>query len=183
MESLAGKLLIAIPELPDGNFYRTVVFVIEHTEDGAMGVILNRPSDVTLEELWDRLDPEIEVNRLGYVHVGGPVNGPVIGIFDHPRFDDTEILDGVFMTMSSDKLNYYVKSLDGKFKSFSGYSGWGPTQLESELESGGWLVLQAKAADIFDNSETLWKSLCERYGNHVLMPVINKPYSGDPNLN
>ena len=184
MDSLAGQLLIAIPELPDSNFFRSVVFMIEHSPEGAMGVILNRPTEVTLSEIWERLDPQISVERKDFVHLGGPVKGPIVGLHEQFRFTDNEIIDGVYMTMDSHRLNELVEERQFRFKAFSGYSGWGPNQLEAEIEAGGWFVTKANPADVFDSSSELWKNLCERIGQDFLSSFgITKNSMIDPNLN
>ena len=90
-ESYAGNLLIAVPDLPDTNFFRTVVFMIEHSEDGAIGVILNRPANVKLVDLWDELNSEITVQRNAPVFVGGPVNGPVLALHNQYMHSETPV--------------------------------------------------------------------------------------------
>ena len=71
MESLTGKLLIAVPDLPDSNFYRSVILVMNHTEDGAMGVILNRPSNITVDQVWDKVSPQIDCDCDDPTYAGG----------------------------------------------------------------------------------------------------------------
>ena len=184
MDSLAGKLLVAIPDLPDSNFYRTVVFVIEHSDEGAMGVVLNRPSNVDLYDLWQQFDSDVEVYVDGKVHVGGPVKGPILALHDQFSLTDELIIDDVYITTSSDRLNQLVCDSNIQFKAFSGYSGWGPKQLDSELEHGGWLVADATANDIYGHPDLLWKSVCERVGKNILFPGLpDLPMGGDPNLN
>ena len=184
MDSLTGQLLIAIPELPDSNFYRSVVLLIEHGPDGAMGVILNRPTDVTLSEMWKQLDPEISVERdQDFVYVGGPVKGPILGLHEQSSFSDKEVIGGICLSMESQRLNELAQE-DVRLKIFTGYSGWGPSQLEAEIESGGWFVTDAKATDVFQSADNLWKNLCERVGQDILSSIgINQSTKGDPNLN
>lgn len=184
MESTAGKLLVAIPELPDSNFFRTVVFMIEHNEEGAMGVVLNRPTSVTIGDLWQKLNPDVAVYADGNVHVGGPVSGPIIAIHDQFSLIDETIIDDVYMTMDRDRLNQLIANAEINLRIYSGYSGWAPDQLEDELQCGGWLVAPAKAQDIYGSPDQLWKSVCERVGNDIMMPGLpDLPSGGDPNLN
>ncbi len=184
MDSVAGKVLIAIPDLPDSNFFRTVVFVMEHTVEGAMGVILNRPMNLDVPKLWAKLDPEVEVHRSEAVFLGGPVDGPVLALHDQYGFADEQVIPGVFMSMTTPRLNQLVVSGDAQLKVFSGYSGWGPEQLDMEIESGGWLVSEVEADDVFNNDEEFWKEICERYGQQTVFDNIlpNNPKI-DPNLN
>ena len=184
MESHAGRLLIAVPDLPDTNFYRTVVFMIEHSDDGAIGVILNRPAEVTLVDLWKKLNHDTEVRRDTKVFVGGPVNGPVLALHNHMQFSDSTVMDGVYMTMASDQLNQLVSDESGELKVFSGYSGWAPNQLESEIERGGWLLLDAEPNHVFGGCDELWKSVCDKVGNDIMLPgILRQQEFGDPNLN
>ena len=184
MDSYSGQLLIAVPDLPDTNFFRTVVFMIEHTPDGAIGVVLNRPADVTLAELWDKLNSDTEVHRNAPVFHGGPVNGPVLALHNQMQFSDSHVMDGVYMTMASDQLNRLMSDDQGQVKVFSGYSGWAPNQLESEIERGGWLLLDANPDHVFGSSDELWKSVCDKVGNEIMLPeMMRKQNLGDPNLN
>ncbi len=181
MDFLAGKLLIAVPDLPDSNFYRSVVFMIEHNADGAMGVILNRPTNMALGD-WKELATDMEVSRQDKIFVGGPVEGPILALHDQFSITDNEVHEGIYLTTSSDRLSQLVTNAEVRLKLFSGYSGWGPGQLEMELECGGWLVCAAHNKDIFADSETLWKSICERFGHDIMLPSGVKR-DGDPNLN
>lgn len=184
MKSTTGKLLIAIPELPDSNFFRTVVFVIEHSDEGAMGVILNRPTNVKLSELWEKLQFETKVASDDAVHLGGPVEGPVLALHDQFRISDIEVIDSVFMSMASERLNELVTEEKVQMKVFSGYSGWGPGQLDMEIESGGWLLMDAHSKDIFDSSDTMWKRVCEQFGQDIMFSSgIRRQEKIDPGLN
>lgn len=183
-ESYAGNLLIAVPDLPDTNFYRTVVFMIEHSDDGAIGVVLNRPANVTLADLWDKLNGNLEVQRDAPVYVGGPVNGPVLALHNQYQYSESTIIDGVFMTMARDQLNRLMMDEGGEVKVFSGYSGWAPKQLENEIERGGWLLLDAEPNHVFGSPDELWKSVSHKVGNDIMLPrVLRGQNFGDPNLN
>lgn len=184
MDSLTGKLLIAIPSLPDANFYRTVVFLIEHSDGGAIGVVLNRPANVRLDQLWDKLSPELSVERRDAVYIGGPVQGPILALHNQYALSETHVMDGVYMTMSGEKLNQLVMEPDCELKTFTGYSGWAPDQLESEIDRGGWLLLPAEPRHVFGDSEQLWKDVCAKVGDEIMLPAaVKKKSPGDPNLN
>ncbi len=88
------------------------------------------------------------------------------------------------MTMASDQLNQLVSEDRGELRVFSGYSGWAPNQLEAEIERGGWLLLDAEPNHVFGSSEQLWKSVCDRVGNEIMLPgMLRQQDYGDPNLN
>ena len=183
-ESYAGNLLIAVPDLPDTNFFRTVVFMIEHSEDGAIGVILNRPANVKLVDLWDELNSEITVQRNAPVFVGGPVNGPVLALHNQYMHSETQIIDGVYMTMASDRLNRLMMDEGGDVKVFSGYSGWASNQLENEVAQGGWLLMDAQPNHVFGSPDELWKSVSRKVGNDIMLPgMLRGQNFGDPNMN
>jgi putative transcriptional regulator len=184
MDSAGRKLLIAIPDLPDDNFFRSVVFVIEHTKEGAMGVILNRPTGVNLKDFWERLDRTVEVLQPGEIYLGGPVNGPIMALHDQTNFQDQSVMDGLYMTMSGERLNDLVATEGFNLKVFSGYSGWGPGQLDGEIAVGGWLVMPAQPEHVFAPTERLYKDVCERFGAQIILPKSNQSkLMSDPGLN
>ncbi|MFK7767744.1 MAG: YqgE/AlgH family protein [Mariniblastus sp.] len=186
MDSLAGHLLIAIPDLNDSNFHQTVVVLFQHDNEGASGVILNRPSDVTVAKVWREISEEGETSDCqceDFVHVGGPVEGPLIGLHTSLDLAESPVIPGVFISMGRKKLNQLVTQNNQQFKIFSGYSGWGPKQLESEIEQGGWLTLPAKQNHLFQSPDELWKQVCDQVGNNILRPHLGKHRPSDPSLN
>jgi putative transcriptional regulator len=181
-DSLAGHLLIAIPDMYDPNFSRTVVILFQHSEEGASGVVLNRPSDVTVARVWDEVAKEpCDCQEL--INIGGPVEGPLIALHTSLALAESSVIPGVFISMGRDHLNELVNQTEQQFKIFSGYSGWGAGQLESEIEQGGWLTHAANADHVFDSPEGLWKQVCSQVGNDILMPHLGKHLPGDPSLN
>jgi putative transcriptional regulator len=180
VHSLKGQLLIAVPALLDPNFRRTVVLVGEHTEEGALGLVLNRPSETTVDEAVPEL--AVLVASLEQVHVGGPVQPSAIVIladFVEPDRAGSLVFDSVGFLPSEvdpDELG----ELRGA-RVFAGYAGWGPGQLDEELEEGSWIVEPAIAADVFTlEPDELWSEVLRRKGGPysllAQMPV-------DPSLN
>lgn len=182
--SLRGRLLVATPGLVDPNFYRSVVLVVEHTDDGAAGIVLNRPSETQLTdgplEEWSALAAEPQL-----VFVGGPVSPdaavclartapeaspdgwqPVVrglGVLDLSR-DRTDIAQGV-----------------DRIRVFAGYAGWGGGQLESELEEGSWYVVEADPEDALTAMPgALWRFVLRRQRGKLAL-VANFPT--DPSMN
>jgi putative transcriptional regulator len=181
MASLRGKLLIASPALVDPNFARTVVLIAEHSDDGAMGLVLNRPSDATVSEAIDELAGLVDSGDP--VFVGGPVQAEsvmVLAEFDEPElaaaivFDDIGFLpaDGDLGTIAGHVLRTRV---------FAGHSGWGPGQLDAELEEGSWIVGELQAGEVFaEASDELWPVALERKGGpYALLARIPE----DPSVN
>lgn len=147
--TLKGRLLVATPALFDPNFRRTVVLVGEHGEEGAMGLVLNRPSDVTVGEAVPPLAPVAGGEAL--VHVGGPVQPEavlVLAEFDDPEAAATIVVGDIGFASSEGELAEIGTSVR-RARVFAGYSGWGPGQLEAELEEESWLVEPAEGVDVF----------------------------------
>jgi putative transcriptional regulator len=164
VESLKGQLLIAGPGLVDPNFWRTVVLVGEHSEEGALGVVLNRSSETPVDEAA----PELAglVSDMGNVHVGGPVQpSAVVVLADYvePRPDEPLVVGTVgFLPaeVDPDELGELRRA-----RVYVGYAGWGPGQLDDELDEGSWIVEQAVADDVFtEEPEELWSAVLRRKG-------------------
>ena len=182
MDSLAGKLLIATPDLVDPNFLRTVILVIQHSSQGASGVILNQPTPTTVAALWDEIS-EAECDCDHPVSCGGPVEGPLMALHQLSEASEREIVPGVHLSMHRASLHQIVMQSSIPFRIFSGYSGWGPKQLDTEIEHGGWLILDAHIDHVFGDNDKLWRRVCEVVGHDVLKPHIGNVRPIDPSLN
>jgi putative transcriptional regulator len=183
MKSLAGQFLVASPHLRDPNFAHSVVLMLQHEEQGALGVVVNRPGDKTVDEVWQMIgsDP-FGCNQL--VHVGGPVPGPLIALHNQRNFAEKEILPKLYMSMQKDSIDVLIRRADAKFRLFSGHSGWGGGQLEDEMRVGGWLTAPAQASEVFSDPETLWKSVCGEIGRRIIAPNIPpERMPRDPGMN
>jgi putative transcriptional regulator len=181
VDSARGQLLIAGPTLQDPNFWRTVVLVVEHTEDGALGLVLNRPSQSKVGEAVPALvaltDPDDEVL------IGGPVNrSAVIVLADFEDRDSAALIafDNVGV-LSSDAAGDLERARVRQARVFAGHSGWGPGQLEGELGRGDWILEPATHGDAFTQTpEQLWQAVLERKGGSYAL-VARMPE--DPSLN
>lgn len=150
MESTKGRLLVATPLLGDPNFERTVILVLEHSEEGALGVVLNRPSPLRVDEALD--DWADQAVAPAVVFIGGPVaTGSVIALARRRDSlpDDlfTELMSPVGVLDISGDSALLASSLDG-VRIFTGYAGWGEGQLEFELAEGAWWTVQAEPEDV-----------------------------------
>jgi putative transcriptional regulator len=175
--SLAGRLLVASPWLLDPNFARTVVLLLQHDEDGAVGVVLNRPSAEPVVEHLPEWESRLEEPSL--VFVGGPVQPAVaIGVVRSSESLETIAFPGVgIVDLGADP----ASTPAGPLRVYSGYSGWGPGQLEMELEEGAWTVVAAEADDIFtEQPDDLWSGVLRRQGGRIAM-LASFPL--DPTLN
>ena len=164
VQSLKGQLLIAGPGLVDVNFRRAVVLVGEHGEEGAMGVVLNRPSQATVAEAIPEL--AFLVDGTEVVHVGGPVQPSAIVVlaeFAEPERAASLVLQSIGFLPSEvdpDELGHLFRA-----RVFAGYAGWGPLQLDAELDEGSWIVEPALPEDVFGTSSVdLWSEVLRRKG-------------------
>jgi putative transcriptional regulator len=183
MQSLKGKLLIASPHLLDPNFAQTVVLMVQHTEDGALGVVLNRPSDSTLGQVWNEL-LERPCESHDPIFLGGPCPGPLMAIHKHPLCIDLEIGEELFFATQKEHLETLVEQDVAPLRVFSGYAGWAATQLETELEVGSWLVAESSERAVFGDSMDLWRSLSRQVGENILFSALGiKEAPEDPSVN
>ncbi len=167
MESLRSKLLIASPKLPDDNFFRSVVFMIQHDDEGALGVILNRPTDFRLREVWHAITSTLSPTD-SPIYRGGPVENQLIAIHDQEACAEDEVMSGVYLSTQKSSLELLLAAPNKNMRIFFGYAGWSSYQLESELSTGSWLVANAKPDHIFGNPDSLWESVAGEIGNQVL---------------
>ncbi|RCS42123.1 YqgE/AlgH family protein [Bremerella cremea] len=184
MESLAGKFLIASPYLPDPNFLRTVVLMVQHDHEGALGLVLTRPINLTVQELWKNVSGE-EISAAEAVLQGGPVEGPLMAIHQEEALAEIEIIPGVYFASQRENIEPLIREGKRPYRLFLGYSGWGAQQLEDEMEVGGWLTLPARKEPIFEsNTDLLWKSVSGEVGSNIMRESLNlKSMPQDPNMN
>lgn len=173
MHSLRGHLLVAAPDLRDVNFYRTVVLLIRHDDDGAVGLVLNRPTNNTVREIWEMI-AEAPCDVTDPVHLGGPVAGPLMALHTQRSCSETEIVSGVHFATHKDYLNRIVRQTEQPFRIFSGYSGWAAGQLEGELKVGGWMTLEASYDFVFGEPDTLWKKASQAIGEQITRVLVDK---------
>ena len=174
MESLVGQLLIASPTLTD-YFQRAVILVLAHAEEGAMGVVLNRPSELEVAEAVPIVHAEVGADDL--VYMGGPVSPRsvvVLAEFDDPEDAATQVF-GPVGVLDPERPDASVRRL----RAFSGYAGWGPGQLETELEQDAWFLAPAQIDDPFAD-EDLWPLALRRKGGRYAL-LARMP--ADPSLN
>lgn len=181
--SLSSQLLVASRKLRDPNFVRTVVLVLEHNEDGALGVVLNRLVDRTVEEVWKAIDAE-PCDCQQPLNLGGPVQGPLIALHTAKQLADKPILPGLFMSMQRENVDELVRQADHPFRLYTGNSGWGGGQLEDELQAGGWLTAPASAGDVFADPDEIWNDVTRRIGLSIILPGIDPDDAPeDPTVN
>jgi putative transcriptional regulator len=180
---LTGHFLVASRYLRDPNFVQSVVLMIHHDHQGAMGVVINRPSDKTVREVWQMIgnDP---CERDDLIYVGGPVPGPLVALHSLSAFSDHEVLPGLYVSTHRDALDLIVRKKDVPLRLCSGNAGWGSGQLEGEMEAGGWLSTRATVEDVFADHDSIWKTVTQRIGLEIMAPEVDADHMpSDPSLN
>jgi putative transcriptional regulator len=170
VDSLRGWLLVASPALVDPNFARTVVLVGEHSDDGAMGLVLNRESPVSIADAVPVLSELTDPDDL--VHIGGPVQPEaivVLGEFASPERAGSIVLGSVGFLPGSIEEAEDLGELP-RVRVFAGYAGWAPGQLEEEIDEDAWIVAAAVPDDVFtDDPDGLWTRVLRRLGGRYAL--------------
>lgn len=183
MGFLNGHFLVASPQLVDPNFVRTVVLLIHHSEEGAFGVVLNRPAENTVKEIWEKVaeGPCASGQR---IHVGGPVSGPLLALHTHQALAEMEIVPGVFFAAQREHLERLLREPDESYRVFLGHAGWAGGQLEKELQQGAWLTTPATAQFVFSEASDLWRRVTQHIGQSILTSALKiKHLPDEPSLN
>ena len=182
MDSLRGKLILAGPMLKDPNFDRTVVLITEHNEDGAMGLVLNRPSEATVGDAVPDLtwvaDPDDRI------YVGGPVapNGVIVlAEWDDPSQAVVLVEDDLGFVPGDAEDPDALAAAIRRARVYAGHAGWGPGQLEGELAEEAWIVEAPRREELFtDDADGLWPAVLRRMGREFALLSTMPP---DPSLN
>lgn len=180
MESLRGRLLISSGGLFDPNFRHTVVLVGEHNEEGAVGVVLNRPLDVAVQDAIPALGSLVEPGDP--LFEGGPVqksSAVLLAEVSHPELADVPVFGTVGFLVG--EVSSEVRPGILRARVYAGYSGWGPGQLEQEMAEGSWILEPAHEEDVFtDDPDTLWSRVLQRKGPEF-RHLSRMPF--DPSMN
>ncbi|TGA96206.1 YqgE/AlgH family protein [Streptomyces sp. MZ04] len=196
VSSLTGRLLVATPALADPNFDRAVVLLLDHDEEGSLGVVLNRPTPVEVADIlegWGDL-----AGSPGVVFQGGPVSlDSALGIAVIPGGEGPSPssrlgssrgdpiawrrVHGAIGLVDLDAPPELLAPALGSLRIFAGYAGWGPGQLEDELVEGAWYVVESEPGDVSSpDPERLWRSVLRRQRSDLAMVAT---YPDDPSLN
>lgn len=197
---LTGRLVAASPHLHEGFFFRTVIFMVRHDDEGAFGLVINRPTDRRFRDHETTPPGPAPVRDDDFIFRGGPVGGPMLALHDVAGIGDP-VGDGeastiqwqdnpaephgsmnidlspspFWITADSDQIALLVRRPDAGVRLFIQYAGWGPGQLENECRGGGWLDCEAEPSVVFGDPDDVWQTVVERCGVDVLRSI-------DPNL-
>ena len=164
MKSLEGTLLVASPYLHDSPFTRSVIFMVQHDEEGALGVVLNRPAGPAVAESLRQSGLDPDDGRV-QVNVGGPVMNSVVALQQQPT--------GVRACSEPDACEAAIRRAahgggGSRVRIYIGHAGWSPGQLETELSLGFWMTASATCDHVFGDDEDLWVTTVREIGRSVL---------------
>ena len=181
MEPLRGQLLIAGPTLLDPNFHRTVVLVCAHSDEGALGLVLNRPTDLDVAEAVPDLAEVLGPSDV--LWTGGPVQPSSIVLLAElaePPEEALMVTGDIGLVLQGADLEDVARAA-GRARAFVGYAGWGPGQLEGEMEGGDWIVAPSDPEDAFnEDADGLWATVLARKGGEYALLATMPP---DPSVN
>ncbi|MAE65959.1 MAG: hypothetical protein CMJ18_16935 [Phycisphaeraceae bacterium] len=160
MQSLQGRILVSSPHLLDPNFFQTAVLLVHHTDDGALGLILNRPTEVPVGDAWEKIS-ETPCHRSGTLFHGGPCDGPMMVLHRHESVGEIEMLPGIHFSAEQEHVAWLIEQDGDSSRFFVGNSGWAPGQLEQELETGAWIVIDGTSEHVFCDADR-WIEVLER---------------------
>jgi putative transcriptional regulator len=166
--NLVPGILIAMPKLVDPNFRRTVVVVLQHDDEGTVGLVLNRPTSHRCSAVAESLDISWELGEGRFISVGGPVEPQSLWMVHSNalRFNETiEIGSKLAVSRSEQALRHICEAGEHRVKMFVGYAGWGPGQLEQEIREGAWLTTELTDRLMFDIAEPeIWGVALQELG-------------------
>lgn len=183
MLTLQAHLLIAQPELPEP-FHRSVVLIVRHTAEGALGLILNHRTQASLDQTWPQVS-DVPCQRTESIFLGGPCEGPLVALHTDEFLLEMEVLNGLYFCAGKEKLERLAARQDDQpVKFFAGYSGWSPGQLEQEIARGSWSVMPATVEHVFAFEDELWQRSRRFVADAAWRTRLGiKHAPGDPRMN
>jgi putative transcriptional regulator len=183
MKSLQGYFLVASAKLLDPNFFHSVILVVQHDENGAIGLVLNQPTQTTIAQAWKQVS-ETPYENTSLVHQGGPCEGPLMVLHTRESSAQVDVLPGVYFSNQADSISSLVELEAQPLRFFVGYAGWQALQLESEIAESAWLVVPASAGQVFDPSADQWVALTRQAMRSTAVANIDpKLIPPDPSMN
>lgn len=171
--------------MDDPHFSHAVILLVEHSDQGAMGLVLNRPMQTMVDEVWDQMSLQpCPVDQA--LLCGGPCDGPLMLLHDRSELAQIDVCQGVHFTTDEPMVRELLSAAPKAMRFFVGYAGWAPGQLESELNRGGWLVTRATADIVFDPDldDGLWMRVITGIDRSLAMLAMNpKLMPRDPSMN
>lgn len=166
-----GKLLIATELLAETPLAKTVVYVLQNDENGAFGVVLNRPADQTLRTAWQKASG-ISQDQGQHLLMGGPLGGPVIALHPFEKLGELKINGGIYLSATVEAIDRLIDIGDEPYRICLGVVGWKPGLLEVEVDDGKWYIMNAHREQVFDDSGVLWEKMLIAYGRKALCEIL-----------
>jgi len=166
--SLAGCLLVASPSVRTGVFGQSVCLVLEHSQDRALGIVLNKPMQVSFSTFLSEVVPDLSkdtANKL--LHFGGPESGPILAIHNTPELAEGGNQLGVYLSAQMSHLKQLAQSNVVQLKFYAGSSVWGPLELDHQVVSGNWHVLPAIPDIVFEDESRMWSKAMRSIANQI----------------
>jgi putative transcriptional regulator len=183
MSSPHGNLLVASPKLGDPNFFRAVVLLVRSSEDGALGLILNRPSNTPLTKVWGDVS-QAPCTTEAVIYHGGPCPGPLMALHTDESLAESEVLPELYFATAKEKIEELVLKPETSVRFYAGYAGWTAGQLDTELNEGAWFTTDAKPEHAFWPSDDLWDRLCHELASTTRLAGIKMKHEPpDPSMN
>jgi len=181
VQTLAPGLLISMPQMADPRFQKTVLLMVEHSDTGSLGLVLNRPSPVTLRDLSEGQGLSVaSARKPEAVYVGGPVE-PQRGfvVHENPAVEEKhELAPGLFLSVTIDSLAPLLLEPALRLRFCLGYAGWGPNQMESEIAEGSWLFTElSREAVLGTEPLQLWETTLRSMGVDPAMLQMGKGFN------
>ena len=177
---LTGSVLVSSPWVQDPSIANSVCLIVEHTDQGAVGVFLNRPMVMDPKPLLNFLfEGEVvgaAVAGMSHFNFGGPNNGPILAIHNESALAEGGNDHGVYLSAQVETLRQLAQSSPEPLRWFIGHATWGKSQLEREIVAENWMLLPAVPQIVFEQEPTMWKRALEFYGDSVLssFPGVGK---------
>jgi putative transcriptional regulator len=163
-----------------------VVLIVQHDENGAMGLVINRALETTVGEAWTQVS-SVPYPNSDPLFQGGPCEGPLLVLHKDAVRGQVEVLDGIYLSSDADTVKSLVDEAAEPMKFFVGYAGWSPMQLETELAEGAWLVAEITSADVLSTPNELWHILqhqSRQAARSQLRPAVDpRRIPPDPSVN
>jgi putative transcriptional regulator len=168
--SLTGHIIVASPQLRDPLLAQSVCLIVEQSQHGIAGIVLNRPFLSNVQALWGQLTADIEDAGPApeFLHFGGPLPGPVVAIHDRADLADAGNEFGVFLAAESEKLKQLSTVGAEHYRLLIGHVGWKTAKLLQQIRRGDWYVLSAKSELVFSSDDEMWDKAIKTHGGDVV---------------
>ena len=182
MSTLQGHFLIASPALVDPNFARTVVLMVQHDAEGSLGLVLNRPTPVSIRSVWRQI-AQADCDRDEPLFEGGPVEGPLMALHTDADRSEREILPGLHWATQKVLIDSLVLDDKARVRLYAGYAGWGGGQIEREIVEQSWLSVPATTELVFHDGDDLFRAVTAYVQQSVLGLSALPPAPPDVRMN